>query len=395
MTHETQLPTYPLYTFRTCMHRLTFPISSYQDKLLKPTAESTSSIASLLNSQIDNSSGELLLCLSAHNLHERSIGALLEQPDHTTSNSPSLPLVSQSDIDTALHTLQEAASEVSLHASLLWNPLDQAYAAEQVAIANYSPQFTVNDEDTAKRWNADKSVYIMIRSKPHTAEELTELRVAVVGNVDAGKSTLLGVITKGRLDDGRGKARVSLFRHKHEIESGRTSSVGMEILGFGPNGTEIMGDTASREKDLSWDEICKEASKIIGFIDLAGHEKYFKTTIGALASCSPDFVLLIVGANAGIVGMSKEHLSVALALNAPVVCVVTKVDSTPANVLDATCKQLSKILRSPGCRKSPVYVKNRGMACSLAADFVQQKAAPIFLVSNVNGDVSFFICAVL
>jgi len=33
----------------------------------------------------------------------------------------------------------------------------------------------------------------------------------------------------GALDDGRGRARVSLFRHKHEIETGRTSSVGMEV----------------------------------------------------------------------------------------------------------------------------------------------------------------------
>lgn len=33
----------------------------------------------------------------------------------------------------------------------------------------------------------------------------------------------------GSLDDGRGLARVALFRHKHEIETGRTSSVGMEV----------------------------------------------------------------------------------------------------------------------------------------------------------------------
>ncbi len=58
------------------------------------------------------------------------------------------------------------------------------------------------------------------------------LNSAVVGNVDAGKSTMLGVLVKGGLDDGRGKARVNLFRHKHEIESGRTSSVGMEIMGY-------------------------------------------------------------------------------------------------------------------------------------------------------------------
>jgi len=54
----------------------------------------------------------------------------------------------------------------------------------------------------------------------------------VVGNVDAGKSTLLGVLTHGELDNGRGLARQKLFRHKHEAETGRTSSVGNDILGF-------------------------------------------------------------------------------------------------------------------------------------------------------------------
>ena len=63
-------------------------------------------------------------------------------------------------------------------------------------------------------------------------QDFLEIRVAVVGNVDAGKSTLLGVLTHGVLDDGRGLARHKLFRHKHEAETGRTSSVGNDILGF-------------------------------------------------------------------------------------------------------------------------------------------------------------------
>lgn len=33
-----------------------------------------------------------------------------------------------------------------------------------------------------------------------------------MGNVDAGKSTLLGVLTHSALDDGRGLARTKLFR---------------------------------------------------------------------------------------------------------------------------------------------------------------------------------------
>ena len=66
-------------------------------------------------------------------------------------------------------------------------------------------------------------------------------------SVDAGKSSMLGVLVKGDLDDGRGKARVNLFRHKHEIETGRTSSVGMEILGFDSKGEVVTSDTPGSE----------------------------------------------------------------------------------------------------------------------------------------------------
>ena len=64
---------------------------------------------------------------------------------------------------------------------------------------------------------------------------------------------MLGVLVKGGLDDGRGKARVNLFRHKHEIESGRTSSVGMEIMGFDVKGDIVASNVPGRK--LSWEEI--------------------------------------------------------------------------------------------------------------------------------------------
>jgi GTPase len=74
-----------------------------------------------------------------------------------------------------------------------------------------------------------------------------------------------------------------------------------------------------------------------------------QTTLFGMTGCLPDFVILMVGANAGLIGMSKEHLGIALALAVPVVVCITKVDMTPAHILDATIKQLTKILRSPGC----------------------------------------------
>ena len=83
-------------------------------------------------------------------------------------------------------------------------------------------------------------------------------------------------------------------------------------------------ETIRREK-LGWDEITMSASKVISFIDLAGHEKYLKTTLYGLTSGAPSCVMLMVGANAGLTGMSKEHLAIALALNVPIVVCVTKV----------------------------------------------------------------------
>uniref|UniRef100_A0A3Q2PG08 GTP-binding protein 1 n=1 Tax=Fundulus heteroclitus TaxID=8078 RepID=A0A3Q2PG08_FUNHE len=84
---------------------------------------------------------------------------------------------------------------------------------------------------------------------------------------------------------------------------------------------------------LDWTKICEKSSKVITFIDLAGHEKYLKTTVFGMTGHMPDFCMLMVGSNAGIVGMTKEHLGLALALNVPVFVVVTKIDMCPANIL--------------------------------------------------------------
>ncbi|KAK2052860.1 elongation factor Tu GTP binding domain-containing protein [Colletotrichum caudatum] len=225
---------------------------------------------------------------------------------------------------------------------------------------------------------------IMIRQAPATVEDVIETRIAVVGNVDAGKSSLLGVLVKGDLDDGRGRARVNLFRHKHEIETGRTSSVGMEILGFDTVGQVVTSETPGRK--LSWEEIGKRSAKVITFTDLAGHEKYLRTTVFGLLSSSPNYCLLMVAANNGLIGMSKEHLGIALALNVPVMVVITKVDICPPQILEQTVSQITKILKSPGARKIPIFIKDREECINTATQFVSQRICPVFQVSNVTGE---------
>jgi GTPase len=73
-------------------------------------------------------------------------------------------------------------------------------------------------------------VEVLVRKIPDDQHNI-EIRVAVLGGVDAGKSTLLGVLTQGEYDNGRGRARLNMFRHMHEIQTGRTSCVSHETLG--------------------------------------------------------------------------------------------------------------------------------------------------------------------
>ncbi len=46
---------------------------------------------------------------------------------------------------------------------------------------------------------------------------------------------------------------------------------------------------------------------------------------------------------------------------------------TPPNKLAETIKQVTKILRSPGCRKTPVFVKSMETAVEVADVFAKER----------------------
>eukprot|EP01099_Mayorella_cantabrigiensis_P008008 TRINITY_DN7369_c0_g1_i1.p1 TRINITY_DN7369_c0_g1~~TRINITY_DN7369_c0_g1_i1.p1 ORF type:complete len:619 (-),score=154.35 TRINITY_DN7369_c0_g1_i1:179-2035(-) len=230
-----------------------------------------------------------------------------------------------------------------------------------------------------------------------TASPKINVRVAVCGNVDAGKSTLISVLTRGGNDNGRGSSRIQIFQHKHEIETGRTSSINIQTLGYDVKGKVVNYNVNSTNNDhdhLSPDELMRRSCKLVSFIDLAGHEKYLKTTVTGLSGQQPDYVMLLVGANMGVTRMTKEHLGIALSLKLPVIVVITKIDICPPNVLENTLQSVVKLLKLPGVRKMSVVVKNMNdvMTCirssaspSSAPNDGSDRICPIFLVSNVTG----------
>lgn len=186
---------------------------------------------------------------------------------------------------------------------------------------------------------------------------MEEIRICVMGNVDSAKSTLISTLTHKILDNGRGSARKRVFKHKHEQESGRTS-------------------------DISFKYIKVNSKKYITFIDLAGHEKYFKTTIHGINGGLADFAILLIGANMGVLKMTKEHLGIIKALKIPFCVVLSKIDICPVPVLERTTREITKIINR-NFHKSIEFQSSENVIN--LTKFDDQEPIKLFHISNVSG----------
>ena len=162
---------------------------------------------------------------------------------------------------------------------------------------------------------------------------MNNIKIAVAGNVDSGKSTLIGVLSNNKLDDGRGSARSLILKNKHEKESGRTSCITLN-------------------------NIKQDNNTILTLIDLAGHEKYLKTTMYGLNGFFADYGLILIGANMGMNKMTKEHISIMLYLKIPFIVVLTKIDICPEHIYERVLKNVKKLLNLPLFNKKSFEIKS-------------------------------------
>ena len=221
-------------------------------------------------------------------------------------------------------------------------------------------------------------VEVLVRKIPDDQHNI-EIRLAVLGSADAGKSTLLGVLTQGEYDNGRGKARLNMFRHMHEIQTGRTSCISHETLGFDSQGNVI---NYKYNEMMTSEEISDRSSKLVTFMDLAGHRRYMKTTVQALSGYSPHYAMLVIGSGGSIGAMTIEHLTIVRALDIPFFIVVTKTDLKPP---EETVLQLKQLLISVGCRRVPYVIDNDDDVLNANTHMSSDQIVPIFCVSNVLG----------
>ena len=209
-----------------------------------------------------------------------------------------------------------------------------------------------------------------------------QISVALLGNVDSGKSTVKGVLVTGTLDDGDGRAMSQVAKYLHELKFRRSSSVSIHVLGFDDLGWSI--NDSIREYDEA--QVYLRGSKIVTLVDLAGHERYLKTTMRGVLGTLPDYACMVLGANAGPIGTFNEHLGLSVALKIPFFVVVTKIDMTPAQILERNLESLTTILKLPGINRIPFVVRSDNDVALAARHVSYGRVAPIFLVSNLNGE---------
>lgn len=259
------------------------------------------------------------------------------------------------------------------------------------------PLFTTPRELSTERAKGSNVVAQEFMVRQRVELEHIEMRLAMCGNVDSGKSTITSVLTRGCRDDGRGLARAFVFNHKHELDTGRTSSVSENHLGFDSDGNvvnyekmETSGDDGGKafnphHQHMSVSELATKSHKVVTLYDLAGHEKYLKTTVLGMTRSMPDYACIVVSANNGIQRMTKEHLGLCLALKLPFFIVVTRIDATPENVKADTMQTILKMLKMPTVKKLPYPVRKGDDVIVCAKNLQGDRITPIFEVSNVTG----------
>ncbi|CAD5233126.1 unnamed protein product [Bursaphelenchus xylophilus] len=218
----------------------------------------------------------------------------------------------------------------------------------------------------------------LIRKLPDD-QQFSDLRVAILGNASAGKSTLCGVLTQGVLDNGNGKCRLNLLRYMHEVRTGKTSSVNLDAFGFDKAGNVL------NYSENSLEEIVKHSTKLITLIDLAGDRKYMKTTIYGVSGYTPHYCALLVNARIGWTQMSQEHFELAKAFNVPVFIIVTKVDLVTEQRLQRIFQQIQAVVKRSHPNLLVQKVDDEEMAEKAAQDLMNNKTVPLIQISSVNG----------
>lgn len=213
-----------------------------------------------------------------------------------------------------------------------------------------------------------------------------DIRIAMLGEEAGGKSTLLGVLQSGTLDDGFGSARINVMRFPHEIQNGKTLAISHQVLGFNclENGIKKNSSDKVAQSENSKDILNQN---FISFYDLGGSEKAFKNTLSMISTEYIDYVFLIFSAVQGVTDNTKFFLDLANFKDIPVVSIITMQDQITSQLEVSQfpiIKYYKTLLKSTKSKKMPLLVTSQEDSLLFARN-LNEDIHPIFLISNVTG----------
>ena len=209
-----------------------------------------------------------------------------------------------------------------------------------------------------------------------------EITIGVLGEGGTGKSTIIGVLINGILDNGKGLARTNVFRHKHEILCGKTSSFSHQILGFDEEGNLTnYGDLLKP----SLSQIVNKSTKIINFYDMAGGNKTFnKSTLSTLSKEYLDYLLFVISAKDEITKKTEDLLRLIYNIDLPVIAIINKIDLVSDSELEKKVRKYKETIKK--LKKIPIIIKNDEDVALFSRSMEEKEILVTFLVSTLTFD---------
>jgi elongation factor 1-alpha len=220
----------------------------------------------------------------------------------------------------------------------------------------------------------------MIRIGKYPKNKKDHLLVGVAGHVDHGKSTLVGTLTTGSLDNGSGRTRIFLDVQKHEIERGLSADLSFAVYGF-RNNQPVRLKNPLRKNEKS--KLVEECDKVVSFVDTVGHEPWLRTTIRGIVGQKLSYGLLTIAADQGPTHITKEHLGIILAMDLPVMVAMTKVDIVTSEKAVEVKQKIFELMKLVG--RIPFMVKSIEDA-DLVSKNLNHHIVPVVKVSPVTGE---------
>jgi GTPase len=275
----------------------------------------------------------------------------------TTNDTEVLPSITVEQTTNKTDVLPAATAEQTINNTEdLW--VAEALVSPDLDFYNISPIKSKHDTETDAHSKSGKTS-VLDQDYSHTEQ----IRISLAGPSTAGKSSLLGTLTSSTLDNGRGKSRLSLLKHRHEISSGITSSVAQELIGYTDEVPPTVINYASGNV-AGWDDIhaASKGGRLAFVSDLPGSVRYLKSTLRGLVSWAPHYVMLCIPANCGSempsseqagtepseIDMCLSYLELCLKLEVPVLVVITKLDLASRSGLRDNLGRVLSALKTAG-----------------------------------------------